>query len=181
MTSPVRDLSTVTTNRPPSRRPVRPAGPSRRAAGLVAGDDARPPQPLPDPVRDDGCNSDRASSGPAQRQPVNSRPILAVAEQPNDSAEARQWRKSTYGDGGCIGVDDAHPGGPVLRFTPAAWARFVSATVAGEFGIGWVTASGARPSGPRGTPLVLRCSLSGEIGAPVGSRGRPFWYGRMTA
>ncbi|WP_051817751.1 Scr1 family TA system antitoxin-like transcriptional regulator [Kitasatospora sp. NRRL B-11411] len=66
--------------------------------------------------------------------------------QPNDPTEARQWRKSTYsnGDGGgCIEVDDAHPGhvrdskdpsGPVLRFTPATWADFVSATVAGEFG-----------------------------------------------
>ncbi|WAL70573.1 DUF397 domain-containing protein [Kitasatospora sp. YST-16] len=57
-----------------------------------------------------------------------------------------RWRKSSYsnGNGGeCIEVDDANPGhvrdskdpsGPVLRFTPAAWASFVSATVAGEFG-----------------------------------------------
>ncbi|MFJ1791382.1 DUF397 domain-containing protein [Kitasatospora griseola] len=58
---------------------------------------------------------------------------------------ATAWRKSSYsnGGGGCIEVDDAHPGhvrdskdpgGPVLKFTPAAWAAFVAATVADEFG-----------------------------------------------
>ncbi|MFE2347054.1 helix-turn-helix domain-containing protein [Kitasatospora cineracea] len=62
------------------------------------------------------------------------------------SAEPHRWRKSSYsnGNGGeCIEVDDANPGhvrdskdpsGPVLRFAPATWADFVSATVAGEFG-----------------------------------------------
>ncbi|WP_282204966.1 DUF397 domain-containing protein [Kitasatospora fiedleri] len=57
-----------------------------------------------------------------------------------------RWRKSSYsnGDGGgCIEVDDAHPGhvrdskdpgGPVLAFAPADWAAFVTATVSGEFG-----------------------------------------------
>ncbi|BAJ27076.1 MULTISPECIES: DUF397 domain-containing protein [Kitasatospora] len=55
------------------------------------------------------------------------------------------WRKSSYsnGGGGCIEVDDAHPGhvrdskdpaGPVLKFAPTAWTAFVTATVAGEFG-----------------------------------------------
>jgi len=62
------------------------------------------------------------------------------------STDPRSWRKSSYsnGDGGqCIEVDDTHPGhvrdskdphGPVLEFTPAAWAAFVSATSTGEFG-----------------------------------------------
>ncbi|MGX4737087.1 DUF397 domain-containing protein [Kitasatospora griseola] len=55
------------------------------------------------------------------------------------------WRKSTHsnGQGGCVEVDDAHPGhvrdskdpdGPILRFAPSSWATFVAATVAGEFG-----------------------------------------------
>ncbi|MGW4807803.1 DUF397 domain-containing protein [Kitasatospora sp. NPDC004272] len=57
-----------------------------------------------------------------------------------------RWRKSTHsnGNGGdCIEVDDARPGrvrdskdphGPVLTFTPASWAAFVTATTTGEFG-----------------------------------------------
>ncbi|WP_254897814.1 DUF397 domain-containing protein [Kitasatospora sp. NA04385] len=56
------------------------------------------------------------------------------------------WVKSSYSndDGGaCIEVDTNHPGtvrdskdpaGPRLRFTPAAWAAFVSSAAAGEFG-----------------------------------------------
>lgn len=56
-----------------------------------------------------------------------------------------KWRKSTYsnGGGGCIEVDDAHPGrvrdskdpeGPALVFPAEAWRSFVSAVRAGEFG-----------------------------------------------
>ncbi|MFD5435480.1 DUF397 domain-containing protein [Kitasatospora sp. NPDC127067] len=56
-----------------------------------------------------------------------------------------KWRKSTYsnGGGGCIEVDDAHPGrvrdskdpqGPALVFPPEAWASFVAAVRSGEFG-----------------------------------------------
>ncbi|MFE2410469.1 DUF397 domain-containing protein [Kitasatospora sp. NPDC059408] len=55
------------------------------------------------------------------------------------------WRKSTYsnGGGGCVEVDDAHPGrvrdskdpdGPALVFRIEAWRSFVSAVQAGEFG-----------------------------------------------
>ncbi|MFF3072859.1 DUF397 domain-containing protein [Kitasatospora sp. NPDC057904] len=55
------------------------------------------------------------------------------------------WRKSTYsnGGGGCVEVDDAHPGrvrdskdpdGPALVFPAEAWRSFVSAVQAGEFG-----------------------------------------------
>ncbi|MFF0298339.1 DUF397 domain-containing protein [Kitasatospora sp. NPDC004614] len=66
-------------------------------------------------------------------------------DDPKSPAE-RRWRKSSYSnsDGGqCIEVDDLHPGhvrdskdpsGPHLEFAPAAWAAFVTATVAGEFG-----------------------------------------------
>ncbi|MFH9347526.1 DUF397 domain-containing protein [Kitasatospora sp. NPDC017646] len=56
-----------------------------------------------------------------------------------------KWRKSTYsnGGGGCIEVDDAHPGrvrdskdpkGPVLTFPSEAWKSFVTAVRSGEFG-----------------------------------------------
>ncbi|MFE4517656.1 DUF397 domain-containing protein [Kitasatospora sp. NPDC056783] len=56
-----------------------------------------------------------------------------------------KWRKSTYsnGGGGCIEVDDAHPGrvrdskdphGPALVFPPSAWNSFVIAVRSGEFG-----------------------------------------------
>ncbi|MFJ6622067.1 DUF397 domain-containing protein [Kitasatospora sp. NPDC091335] len=56
-----------------------------------------------------------------------------------------KWRKSTYsnGGGGCIEVDDAHPGrvrdskdpqGPALVFPPSAWSSFVDAVRSGEFG-----------------------------------------------
>ncbi|MEU3492225.1 DUF397 domain-containing protein [Kitasatospora cineracea] len=62
--------------------------------------------------------------------------------------------------------DSKDLGGPVLRFAPAAWARFVSATVAGEFGTGWVTASGARPSGPRARPLSSGAPSRGRSGLP---------------
>ncbi|MCG6497304.1 DUF397 domain-containing protein [Kitasatospora sp. A2-31] len=57
-----------------------------------------------------------------------------------------QWRKSSYSSGNesndCIEVDDARPGsvrdskdpeGPRLRFTPAAWQAFVTATARQEF------------------------------------------------
>ncbi|MET8541447.1 DUF397 domain-containing protein [Kitasatospora sp. NPDC004799] len=55
------------------------------------------------------------------------------------------WRKSTYsnGGGGCIEVDDVHPGrvrdskdpqGPVLVFPVGAWESFVAAVRSGEFG-----------------------------------------------
>ncbi|MFD5464812.1 DUF397 domain-containing protein [Kitasatospora sp. NPDC127059] len=55
------------------------------------------------------------------------------------------WRKSTYsnGQGGCIEVDDAHPGrvrdskdpnGPALVFPAEAWASFVAAVRSGQFG-----------------------------------------------
>ncbi|MER7674339.1 DUF397 domain-containing protein [Kitasatospora sp. NPDC096128] len=55
------------------------------------------------------------------------------------------WRKSTYsnGQGGCIEVDDAHPGrvrdskdpqGPALVFPSEAWQSFVAAVRSGEFG-----------------------------------------------
>ncbi|WBP91096.1 DUF397 domain-containing protein [Kitasatospora cathayae] len=55
------------------------------------------------------------------------------------------WRKSTYsnGQGGCIEVDDAHPGrvrdskdphGPALVFPSEAWKSFVAAVRSGEFG-----------------------------------------------
>ncbi|MFI9158978.1 DUF397 domain-containing protein [Kitasatospora aureofaciens] len=58
---------------------------------------------------------------------------------------AAAWRKSTYsnGQGGCIEVDDAHPGrvrdskdpqGPVLVFPSEAWGSFVAAVRSGEFG-----------------------------------------------
>nr|WP_282205259.1 DUF397 domain-containing protein [Kitasatospora fiedleri] len=58
---------------------------------------------------------------------------------------ATAWRKSSYsnGQGGCVEVDDLHPGhvrdskdpqGPVLVFPAAAWAAFVTAATAGEFG-----------------------------------------------
>ncbi|MER7765830.1 DUF397 domain-containing protein [Kitasatospora sp. NPDC096140] len=61
-----------------------------------------------------------------------------------DLASAK-WRKSTYsnGGGGCIEVDDAHPGrvrdskdpdGPALIFPAEAWASFVAAVRSGEFG-----------------------------------------------
>ncbi|WAL72488.1 DUF397 domain-containing protein [Kitasatospora sp. YST-16] len=65
---------------------------------------------------------------------------------PTDSVSPRQWRKSSYsgGSGGsCVEVDDANyghvrdskdPYGPHLEFAPAAWAAFVTAAVAGEFG-----------------------------------------------
>ncbi|WP_051732166.1 DUF397 domain-containing protein [Kitasatospora phosalacinea] len=58
--------------------------------------------------------------------------------------DSARWRRSSYsnGNGGqCIEVDDAHPGrvrdskdpgGPVLEFTPAAWAAFVAATATGR-------------------------------------------------
>ncbi|MFJ2577912.1 DUF397 domain-containing protein [Kitasatospora aureofaciens] len=56
-----------------------------------------------------------------------------------------KWRKSTYsnGGGGCIEVDDAHPGrvrdskdpqGPALNFPVEAWRSFVAGVRAGEFG-----------------------------------------------
>ncbi|MFF3075302.1 DUF397 domain-containing protein [Kitasatospora sp. NPDC057904] len=56
-----------------------------------------------------------------------------------------KWRKSTYsnGGGGCIEVDDAHPGrvrdskdpqGPALVFPVEAWRSFVTAVRTGEFG-----------------------------------------------
>ncbi|MFG2919497.1 DUF397 domain-containing protein [Kitasatospora sp. NPDC048298] len=55
------------------------------------------------------------------------------------------WRKSSYsnGGGGCVEVDDAHPGrvrdskdpnGPILAFPAEAWASFISAVRSGEFG-----------------------------------------------
>ncbi|MFJ9775857.1 DUF397 domain-containing protein [Kitasatospora sp. NPDC101157] len=55
------------------------------------------------------------------------------------------WRKSTRsnGQGGCIEVDDAHPGrvrdskdpqGPTLVFSSEAWQSFVAAVRSGEFG-----------------------------------------------
>ncbi|MGW4891809.1 DUF397 domain-containing protein [Kitasatospora sp. NPDC004240] len=57
------------------------------------------------------------------------------------------WRKSSYsGDGGqCIEVSDdlpglapvrdsKDPGGPVLLFSSAAWASFVAAVRADDFG-----------------------------------------------
>ncbi|RKT20202.1 uncharacterized protein DUF397 [Streptomyces sp. 1114.5] len=55
------------------------------------------------------------------------------------------WRKSTYsnGGGGCIEVDDAHPGrvrdskdpnGPALVFRAQAWEAFIAAVRTGEFG-----------------------------------------------
>ncbi|MET9399368.1 DUF397 domain-containing protein [Kitasatospora sp. NPDC002965] len=60
-----------------------------------------------------------------------------------------QWRRSSYSSGNasdnCIEVDDARPGsvrdskdpqGPRLRFTPAAWQSFVTATADGEFDAG---------------------------------------------
>ncbi|MFI9788419.1 DUF397 domain-containing protein [Kitasatospora sp. NPDC051984] len=65
---------------------------------------------------------------------------------PNESVSARRWRKSSYsgGNGGtCVEVDDANfghvrdskdPEGAMLKFTPKAWATFVSAVADGEFG-----------------------------------------------
>ncbi|MEU5388156.1 DUF397 domain-containing protein [Kitasatospora cineracea] len=65
---------------------------------------------------------------------------------PIESVSPRQWRKSSYSDGNggsCVEVDDANyghvrdskdPHGPHLEFAPAAWAAFVTAAVAGEFG-----------------------------------------------
>ncbi|MGW1175670.1 DUF397 domain-containing protein [Kitasatospora sp. NPDC002543] len=55
------------------------------------------------------------------------------------------WRKSSYsnGGGGCVEVDDAHPGrvrdskdpqGPALVFPTEAWTSFVTAVRSGEFG-----------------------------------------------
>jgi len=56
------------------------------------------------------------------------------------------WVKSSYSNaqgGDCIEVDTHRPGtvrdskdpdGPRLRFTPTAWAAFVSSAVAGRFG-----------------------------------------------
>ncbi|MFF3108563.1 DUF397 domain-containing protein [Kitasatospora sp. NPDC057904] len=62
-----------------------------------------------------------------------------------DDLTGAAWRKSTYsnGQGGCIEVDDSHPGrvrdskdpqGPTLVFPTSAWRSFVSAVRAGEFG-----------------------------------------------
>ncbi|WP_371515296.1 DUF397 domain-containing protein [Kitasatospora sp. NBC_01300] len=56
-----------------------------------------------------------------------------------------KWRKSTYsnGGGGCIEVDDAHPGrvrdskdpqGPTLAFSAEGWDSFVATVRSGEFG-----------------------------------------------
>ncbi|MFJ2864345.1 DUF397 domain-containing protein [Kitasatospora sp. NPDC087314] len=56
-----------------------------------------------------------------------------------------KWRKSTYsnGGGGCIEVDDVHPGrvrdskdpqGPTLAFSAEGWESFVAAVRSGEFG-----------------------------------------------
>ncbi|MFC8716631.1 DUF397 domain-containing protein [Kitasatospora sp. NPDC057198] len=64
----------------------------------------------------------------------------------NPTSASENWVKSSYsnGEGGdCIEVDTNRPGtvrdskdpeGSRLRFTPVAWAAFVSAAAAGEFG-----------------------------------------------
>lgn len=63
------------------------------------------------------------------------------------SNDALNWRKSSYsgGTGGdCVEVatlpdggrairDSKHPGGPILRFTPAEWAAFQAGVRDGEF------------------------------------------------
>ncbi|MFG2694361.1 DUF397 domain-containing protein [Kitasatospora sp. NPDC048407] len=65
---------------------------------------------------------------------------------PNEPASPRRWRKSSHSGGNagsCVEVDDANfghvrdskdPNGTVLKFTPRAWATFVSAIADGEFG-----------------------------------------------
>ncbi|MFE7492906.1 DUF397 domain-containing protein [Kitasatospora sp. NPDC057965] len=63
----------------------------------------------------------------------------------SDHPAAAAWRKSSYsnGQGGCVEVDDSHPGavrdskdphGPVLVFPTEAWQSFLVAVRVGEFG-----------------------------------------------